>query len=76
MLICTVVAELLTVVLMALEDIRSSVVLLLEVILAVAIILETTKVDPLLDQVVLTGWFRSYLGPEGKHGMVVVWEFK
>ncbi len=22
------------------------------------------------------GWFRSYLGPEGKHGMVVVWEFK
>ena len=22
------------------------------------------------------GWFRSYLGPEGKHCMVVVWEFK
>lgn len=22
------------------------------------------------------GWFRSYLGPDGKHGMVVIWEFK
>ena len=22
------------------------------------------------------GWFRSYLGPEGKHGMCVVWEFR
>tara|TARA_Y200000002_G_C22474253_1_gene575982 strand:- start:18 stop:770 length:753 start_codon:yes stop_codon:yes gene_type:complete len=22
------------------------------------------------------GWFRSYLGPQGKNGMVVVWEFK
>jgi hypothetical protein len=54
MLICTVVVELLTVVLMALEDTHSSVVLLLEVILVVAIILETTRVDPLLGQVVLT----------------------
>tara|TARA_B100000003_G_scaffold185846_1_gene180389 strand:- start:542 stop:763 length:222 start_codon:yes stop_codon:yes gene_type:complete len=54
MLICTVVAELPTVVLTVLEDTHSSVVLLLEVILAVAIILEITRVDPLLDLVVLT----------------------
>tara|TARA_B100002019_G_scaffold13532_1_gene10913 strand:- start:2840 stop:3061 length:222 start_codon:yes stop_codon:yes gene_type:complete len=54
MLICTVVAELPTVVLMALEDTHSSVVVLLGVTRVVVTILETTKVDPLLDQVVLT----------------------